>query len=89
MINKIFSNSLVADSTSIVTIISIDTKEVKFFMEGKMIKEIIHKRGLKQKYIVEEVLGISPVTLNYFLNGKKSMSKSKYYRLTGFLGVDA
>jgi transcriptional regulator with XRE-family HTH domain len=56
-------------------------------MTGQLIKEIIKKKGFKQNYIANEI-GLHPVTLNKFLNGKMEIKESKVYRLCELLEVD-
>ncbi|MEH7418967.1 helix-turn-helix transcriptional regulator [Neobacillus drentensis] len=56
-------------------------------MNGRLIKENIKKKGFKQNYIPSEV-GLHPVTLNKYLNGKAEIRESKIYRLCEMLEVD-
>jgi transcriptional regulator with XRE-family HTH domain len=56
-------------------------------MAGQLIKEIIKKKGFKQNYIASEV-GVHPVTLNKYLNGKTKIKDSKVHRLCELLEVD-
>ncbi|MBT2736144.1 helix-turn-helix transcriptional regulator [Bacillus sp. ISL-7] len=56
-------------------------------MTGQVIKEIIKKKGFKQNYIASEV-GLHPVTLNKYLNGKTEIKDTKIYRLCELLEVE-
>lgn len=56
-------------------------------MNGQLIKEIIKKKGFKQNYIACEV-GLHPVTLNKYLNGKATIKDSKFHRLCELLELD-
>jgi transcriptional regulator with XRE-family HTH domain len=56
-------------------------------MNGAVIKEVIKMKGFKQNYIASEV-GLHPVTLNKYLNGKTEIKESKVHRLCELLEVN-
>jgi transcriptional regulator with XRE-family HTH domain len=56
-------------------------------LSGKFIKQLIKEKGLSQNYIAKEI-NVDKGQLSKYLNGKGSISKSKYYRLLQTLSID-
>jgi transcriptional regulator with XRE-family HTH domain len=54
--------------------------------EIKTIKERIEYKGFKKKYLAERI-GISNVTLSYYLNEKRKMPLLIKAKLIGLLGL--
>ena len=48
------------------------------------LKELIQKKGLKQKWIAEQI-GVSPQLLSMFLNNERNLSEEKIKMIKGLL----